>query len=115
MQHKLAHALEVNPVSNGLRKLVATESKDTFEAVEEMPADKFNFRPTPQQNTFGHLVVHIVRVNYGLCSLIAGVKSSEGARLEGRRSERHARPGPLKASFELSAISRWRSWTIPES
>jgi hypothetical protein len=70
-----AAAPEMNPVSNALRKLVAEESKDTFEAVEEMPADKFSFRPTPQQITFGHLTVHMVRANYGLCSLISGVKA----------------------------------------
>jgi hypothetical protein len=69
-----AAAPEANPVLNGLRKLLASESEDTIAAVEEMPADKFGFRPTPQQNTFGHLVVHMVRANYGLCALISGAK-----------------------------------------
>ncbi|HXA75674.1 MAG TPA: DinB family protein [Candidatus Acidoferrales bacterium] len=91
---------EANPVSNGLRKLVATESKDTLEAVEEMPADKFNFRPTPQQNTFGHLVVHMVRVNYGLCSLIAGVKAPKMPDLKDD-DPKDTLVGPLKASFDF--------------
>ena len=66
--------MEPNPVSNGLRRLEATEAKNTVAAVETMPADKFSFRPTPQQNTFGHLVSHMVEMNYRFCSMISGAE-----------------------------------------
>jgi hypothetical protein len=95
---------EMNPVMNGLRKLVETESKDTVEAVEEMPADKFGFRPTPQQNTFGHLVVHIVRANYGLCSLISGVKGAKAPDLKDDDPKDALVPA-VKASFQFCTDS----------
>ncbi|HKV04670.1 MAG TPA: DinB family protein [Candidatus Acidoferrales bacterium] len=95
---------EANPVSSGLRELVETESADTVAAVEEMPADKFNFRPTPQQNTFGHLVVHMIRANYGLCRLISGVSAPKLPDLKDD-DPKDALIGPLKASFDFCAQS----------
>ena len=95
---------EINPVSNALRKLVATESNDTFEAVEEMPADKFSFRPTPQQITFGHLTVHMVRANYGLCSLISGVKAPKMPDLKDEDPKDTLVPA-LQASFDFCTQS----------
>ncbi|HXJ18407.1 MAG TPA: DinB family protein [Candidatus Polarisedimenticolia bacterium] len=65
---------ETNPVSNALRTLVERESSITVAAVEEMPADKFSFRPTPQQITFGHLVAHMGEANYRFCSMISGAQ-----------------------------------------
>jgi hypothetical protein len=37
-----------------------------------MPADKYNYRPTPEQGTFGHLMMHSAEANYTFCSGIAG-------------------------------------------
>jgi DinB superfamily len=38
-----------------------------------MPAEKFNYKPTADQMTFGHLVVHIAETNDLLCSKAAAV------------------------------------------
>jgi DinB superfamily len=38
-----------------------------------MPADKFSYKPSADQITFGHLVAHMVEANYGLCSNAASV------------------------------------------
>jgi hypothetical protein len=95
---------ETNPISNALRKLVADESQNTVAAVEEMPADKFGFRPTPQQNTFGHLVVHMVRANYGLCSLISGTKAPAMPALKDDDPKGTLLPA-LKAAFQFCTDS----------
>lgn len=63
---------EANPVSNGLRRLVEMESRNAVGAAETMPADKYSFRPTPPQITFGHLVAHMADANYRFCSMISG-------------------------------------------
>ena len=34
----------------------------------EMPAEKFGFKPTPEQMSFGHLAGHIVEGNYFFCA-----------------------------------------------
>ncbi|HTZ47654.1 MAG TPA: DinB family protein [Verrucomicrobiae bacterium] len=61
-----------NPVSSALRDFLPGREKNTVAAVEAMPADKFNFRPTPDQMTFGHLVAHMIESNYLFCSKAAG-------------------------------------------
>src|SRR5438552_10788723 len=57
-----------NPVSNVLREMLPSRAKNTVGAIEEMPADKFNYKPTPEQMTFGHLAAHITDGNYFFCS-----------------------------------------------
>jgi hypothetical protein len=42
-------------------------------AVEAMPADKFSYKPTADQMTFAHLVVHIATSNNSLCAKVADV------------------------------------------
>lgn len=66
---------EANPISNGIRGFLARESRITIGAVENMPADKFSYRPTPAQWTFGHLVLHMIQSNYFMCSGMSGVKA----------------------------------------
>ncbi len=90
---------ETNPVANGLRTLLASEANDTIAAVEEMPADKFSYKPTPAQITFGHLVVHMIRANYGLCALVSGAKRQAPPDLKDDDPKDTLVPA-LKASFD---------------
>jgi hypothetical protein len=62
-----------NPVSSALRDILPGRQKDTIAAVDAMPPDKFNYKPTADQITFGHLVAHMVVANYLLCSKAADV------------------------------------------
>lgn len=60
-----------NPVSDVAREILASRQKSIVGAVEAMPADKFNYKPTPQQMTFGHLVAHMIGSNNELCAKAA--------------------------------------------
>ena len=62
-----------NPVSSVLRTSLAGRQKNTLAAVDAMPADKFSYKPTPDQMSFAHLVVHIIESNNGLCAKVADV------------------------------------------
>lgn len=62
-----------DPVATSLRTLLPRSQNNTVGAVEAMPADKFAYKPTPDQMTFGHLVAHIVGSNNTLCSKVADV------------------------------------------
>src|SRR5271170_5223478 len=62
-----------DPVTTGLRLLLARSRNNTLGAITAMPADKFSYKPTPDQMSFGHLVVHIVGFNNGLCAKAADV------------------------------------------
>ena len=66
-----------NPVSDTLRQLVARYAKNMVGAAELMPADKYDFKPTPQEITFGHLVGHIAQSNFGLCARISGTPAPQ--------------------------------------
>ena len=68
-----ASAQTKNPISTGLKDIQSGRQKNITAAVEEMPADKFNYKPTPDQMTFGHLVTHIIEANNLLCSKASAV------------------------------------------
>ena len=62
-----------DPVSAALRDILLGRRKNTVAAVEAMPTEKFNYKPTADQTTFGHLVIHIAETNDLLCSKAAAV------------------------------------------
>ncbi len=57
-----------NVVTNVIREILPRQQKNLVAAVEEMPANKFDFKPTPAQMTFAHLVIHITESNNYLCA-----------------------------------------------
>jgi hypothetical protein len=57
-----------NPVTDVVREILPRQQKNLIAAVEEMPADKFGYSPTPAQITFGHMVEHMTMSNIELCS-----------------------------------------------
>lgn len=62
-----------NPVTTVLRTILQRQQKNIPAAIDAMPADKFSYKPTPDQITFAHLVIHITESNYGMCSKLADV------------------------------------------
>jgi len=66
-----------NPVSDGLRDRLTRMAKNTIEAAEEMPADKYGYKPTEAQVPFGHWVSHAASANYFLCSKLTGATAPE--------------------------------------
>jgi len=63
-----------SPVMDAVRQSLARQQKDLEAAVEEMPADKYNSKPTPAQMSFGHLAMHIAEANNLLCSRVGDVE-----------------------------------------
>jgi DinB superfamily len=62
-----------NPVTTALGMLLPRSRNNILGAITAMPQDKFNYKPTPDQMTFVHLVVHIIGSNNGLCAKVADV------------------------------------------
>jgi len=62
-----------NPVTTALRMLLPRSRNNILGAITAMPADKFNYKPTADQMTFAHLVVHIVGSNNALCAKAADI------------------------------------------
>ena len=62
-----------DPVATSLRLVLQRFQNNTIGAMEAMPADKFSYKPTADQITFGHLAAHIANSNNFYCSKIADV------------------------------------------
>jgi hypothetical protein len=62
-----------DPVATSLRMLLPRSRGNTLGAITAMPADKFNYKPTADQMTFVHLVVHIIGSNNSLCAKAADI------------------------------------------
>jgi DinB superfamily len=62
-----------DPVTAGLRLLLPRSRNNTLGAITAMPADKFNYKPTPDQMSFAHLVVHIIGFNNAVCAKAADI------------------------------------------
>ena len=61
-----------NPVSGFVKAGVARYQKNMVAAAEAMPAVKYSFKPSPEMNSFGHLVMHIAQSNNTFCAKISG-------------------------------------------
>ncbi len=61
-----------NPVSSTVKSQLGRFGKIMVAAAEAMPAEKYGFKPTPEMNSFGHVVMHIAQSNNTLCSKISG-------------------------------------------
>jgi len=74
---------DTNPVANAVRRIMERQAKNTTAAMDAMPADKYGFKPTPDQMTFGHLAVHIAETNNFLCASISGAPAPADEKLTG--------------------------------
>src|SRR5271166_2240041 len=62
-----------DPVATSLRMLLPRSRNNILGAITAMPADKFNYKPTPEQMSFAHLVVHIIGSDNNGCAKAADV------------------------------------------
>jgi hypothetical protein len=71
-----------SPVLDALRRQTEHAERDLVAAAQSMPADKFGFKPTPAQMSFGELVLHVAGANDFMCSTISGVKAPDEPKLK---------------------------------
>ena len=89
-----------SPVSDVLRTMLAGREKNMVAAFEAMPADKFGYKPTDDQMTFGHLAAHIVSSNYFFCANSGDVTAPKLEELKGTE-DKDKLVAAMKASFEF--------------
>jgi uncharacterized damage-inducible protein DinB len=89
-----------SPVGAALRDILPGRQKNTIAAVEAMPADKFNYKPTADQMTFGQLVVHMAETNDLLCSKATAVPAPKDEEVKDTDSKDKL-VAALRASFDF--------------
>jgi hypothetical protein len=80
---------------------LARFSKNMVGAAELMPAEKYGFKPSPEMNSFGHVVMHIAQSNNGLCSKISGGTAPDLKVTDADPKDKLV--AALKASFDYCA------------
>ena len=93
-----------NPVATSVRTILPGRQKNILGAIEAMPADKFGYKPTPDQMSYGHLVVHIVESNYGMCAKLADVAAPKVEELK-ETDGKDKLLAAAKASFDFCSSS----------
>jgi hypothetical protein len=88
-----------NPVSTTVKAQLQRYAKNMVAAADAMPAEKYTFKPTPEMNTFGHVVMHIAQSNNILCAKISGAAAPD-AKLADTDGKDKLIAG-LRASFEF--------------
>jgi hypothetical protein len=89
-----------NPVTDVLRDSLAGREKNTVAAIDEMPADKFGFKPTPEHMSFGHLATHIAEANYFFCAKVGDVPEPKVEAVT-ETSPKDKLVAAVKASFDF--------------
>jgi len=93
-----------NPVSSFVKQQLTRYNKNMVAAAEAMPAEKYNFKPTPEMNTFAHLTMHIAEGNDALCAQISGTPAPASGKLADDDPKDKLVAG-LKASFDFCATA----------
>ena len=88
-----------NPLSTAVKGQLTRYAKIIVAAADVMPAEKYGFKPTPEMNSFGHLLTHIAEGNNILCSKISGAAPPSGPKLAETDGKDKLLAG-LKNSFE---------------
>jgi len=96
-----------SPVSDALRSNAQRAGKNLVAAAEEMPADKYGFKPTPAQMSIGEIVAHLSEGNDYLCSTIGGAPAPKRSELA-KGAPKEKLIGRLKETFQFceSALAK---------
>ena len=62
------------PVTNAFRGQIGGFYRNIAQAFDSIPADKFGYKPTPAQQTFGYIAQHLASDNYFFCERVSGKK-----------------------------------------
>jgi hypothetical protein len=86
-----------NPFMSELKQFYIVRKGDLLKAADRMPADSYDFRPTPDIRTFGQLIAHIADAQMSFCSGAKGQPKRLNAASKTSKADLVA---ALKASFD---------------
>jgi uncharacterized damage-inducible protein DinB len=89
-----------NPVVASAQEIVERLSKYIAGAADEMPADKYNYHPTPEQWTFGKIVSHIAQSDFNLCAILSDMPAPQNWKVTDVDPKEKLVPA-VKASFDF--------------
>jgi len=88
----------VNPVVASAKEIYVRQAAYIVAAAEEMPADKYMFKPTPEQMTFAKIISHVAQSNGGLCGMLSDTPAPATVKVAETATKEELVAG-VKASF----------------
>jgi uncharacterized damage-inducible protein DinB len=85
------------PFIGELKQFYTIRKGDLLKAADRMPAEDYDFRPTPQVRTFAQLLAHIIDAQVGFCSAVKGEPRKINAAAKTSKEDLVA---ALKTSFD---------------
>lgn len=98
-------AQDKNPVTSAVKEILPRQQKNLVAAAEEMPAGKYAYKPTEQQMTFGHLVLHVIESNNLLCSKVSDTPQVKPPVPLKETDGKEKLVAALKSSFEFCSTA----------
>lgn len=89
-----------SPVADGFRQNYQIVAKNLIAAAEDMPADKYSYRPTAPQMSFAKVVTHLIEGNDYLCGKIGGTTAPQRSKVDTATSK-EALVARLKETFQF--------------
>ena len=108
----VAGAAQSSPTADAFRRNIAHAEKNLVASAEEMPADKYSYKPTPAQMSFGEIVLHVADDNDEACPAHRGAPRRQRAP-SSRRPTTRTSSSRGSARVSLSASNRSPNSTIP--
>ena len=93
-------AAKANPVTWSAMQIYSGREKNMLAAAEAMPADKYSYKPTADQWTFGKVVQHVAASNGTLCAAIGGTPAPDAVKVA-ETAPKAELQAALKASFDF--------------
>ena len=90
----------LGPVAGALKASLGRYSTNMPGAADLMPAEKYGFKPTPEQMSFGEIMAHEAESNETLCAAIAGGTQPVSESAAGATAPKDQLVARLKKSFD---------------
>ncbi|HVB56080.1 MAG TPA: DinB family protein [Candidatus Acidoferrales bacterium] len=89
-----------NPVVASAREIFERQSKYIAAATEEMPADKYNYHPTPDQWTFGKIASHVAQSSNAVCAMLSDTPAPDSSKIS-ETDPKDTLVAAVKSSFDF--------------
>lgn len=70
-------AMTPNPITSLIKQQVVRYGQLQVAGAESMPADKYNYKGTPEMRTFAQLILHVAQFNDNMCARISGMTAPD--------------------------------------
>lgn len=87
-------------VASALKGVLTRYTTNMPGAADSMPADKYGYRPTPGQMSFGEILAHEAESNESLCAAINGSTATPSESAAGATAPKADLVARLRKSFE---------------